>query len=96
MTESNLTGAKFNSSTFKNCEFLNSNLRANNFMDFEFREIIFKNSNLDLILVEDIKVWKSDEWMQIKDFSSFEKLLIDNNIDKSEFVILILTPLIRP
>jgi hypothetical protein len=50
-------------------------------MDFEFRETIFKNSNLDLILVEDVKVWKSDEWIQIKDFSSFEKLLIDNNSD---------------
>lgn len=81
MTESNLTRAEFNSSTFKNCEFLNSNLRASNFMDFEFRETIFKNSNLDLILVEDVKVWKSDEWIQIKDFSSFEKLLIDNNSD---------------
>ena len=79
--ESNLTRAEFNSSTFKNCEFLNSNLRASNFMDFEFRETIFKNSHLDLILVEDVKVWKSDEWIQIKDFSSFEKLLIDNNSD---------------
>ena len=81
MTESNLTRAEFNSSTFKNCEFLNSNLRASNFMDFEFRETIFKNSHLDLILVEDVKVWKSDEWIKIKDFSSFEKLLIDNNSD---------------
>ena len=79
--ESNLTRAEFNSSTFKNCEFLNSNLRASNFMDFEFRETIFKNSHLDLILVEDVKVWKSDEWIKIKDFSSFEKLLIDNNSD---------------
>ena len=79
--ESNLTRAEFNSSTFKNCEFLNSNLRASNFMDFKFRETIFKNSHLDLILVEDGKVWKSDEWIQIKDFSSFEKLLIDNNSD---------------
>nr|YP_010448173.1 hypothetical protein NRL27_pgp026 [Nitzschia dubiiformis]UTQ75654.1 hypothetical protein [Nitzschia dubiiformis] len=78
--ESNLTRAEFNSSTFKNCEFLNSNLRASNFMDFEFRETIFKNSHLDLILVEDVKVWKSDEWIQIKDFSSFEKLLIDNEL----------------
>lgn len=53
--ESNLTWAEFNSSTFKNCEFL--------------------NSNLDLILVEDLKVWKSNEWIQIKDFFNFEKLL---------------------
>ena len=53
--ESNLTWAEFNSSIFKNCEFL--------------------NSNLDLILVEDLKVWKSNEWIQIKDFFNFEKLL---------------------
>jgi len=50
-------------------------------MNFEFRETIFKNSHLDLILVKDVKVWKSDEWIQIKDFSSFEKLLIDNKSD---------------
>lgn len=48
-------------------------------MDFEFRETIFKNNHLDLILVEDIKVWTSDEWIQIKDFSDFEELLIDNS-----------------
>ena len=76
--ESNLTRAEFNSSISKNCEFLYNNLKATNFMDFEFRETIFKNSNLDLILLEDVKVWKSDEWIQIKDFSSFEELLIDD------------------
>ena len=29
----------------------------------------------------DIEVWKANEWIQIKDFSSFEKLLVDNNSD---------------
>ena len=79
--ESNFTRAEFNSSTFKNCEFLNSNLRASYFMGFEFKEAIFKNSNLDLILLEDVRIWKSDKWIKIKDFSSFEKLLIDKNSD---------------
>lgn len=69
MTESNLTRAEFNSITFKNSQFLNSNLRASNFMDCKFRETIFKQSNLDLTLVEDGKVWKSAEWIQVKDFS---------------------------
>jgi hypothetical protein len=49
-------------------------------MDFEFRETIFKNSNLDLILVEDVKVWKSDKWIDIKDESNFEKILKDMNL----------------
>lgn len=66
---------------FKNCEFLNSNLRVTTFMDLEFRETIFKNSKLNLILFENLKVWKSDKCIQIKDFSSFEKLLIDNDSD---------------
>lgn len=79
--ESNLRRAEFNSSTFKNCQFLNSDLSASDYMHCKFRETIFKNSHLDLILLKDVKVWKSDEWIQIKDFSSFEKLLIDNNSD---------------
>jgi hypothetical protein len=49
-------------------------------MDFEFRETIFKNSNLDLILVEDVKVWKSNDWIEIKDESNFEKILKDMNL----------------
>ena len=77
--ESNLTRAEFNSSTFKNCEFLNSNLRASDFDSCKFKKTIFKNSHLDLIRVEDVKVWNADEWIQIKDFSSFEKLLISQS-----------------
>ena len=91
--ESNLTRAEFNSSTFKNCEFLNSDLTASDFMDFEFIETKFKNSKLDLILVKDVKVWKSDKWIQIKDFSSFKTLLIDNElglISQSSLFLLIL------
>ena len=81
MTESNFTQADLNSSTFKNCEFLNSNFTASSFMDFEFREVIFKKSNLNLILLTDVKVWKSDELIQIKDFSTFKKFLIATNSD---------------
>ena len=49
-------------------------------MDFEFKETIFKNSNLDLILVENVKVWKSNECIEIKDESNFEKILKDMNL----------------
>lgn len=81
IVESNLTRAEFNSSTFKNCEFLQSNLTASNFMNSEFRETIFKNSHLDFILVEGGKVWKSNEWTQIKDLYTFKELLTDPNSD---------------
>jgi uncharacterized protein YjbI with pentapeptide repeats len=75
-----ITRAEFRNCNFKNCEFLNSNLRASNFMECQFVEIIFKNSNLDLILVEDVKVWKSNEGIEIKDESNFEKILKDMNL----------------
>jgi hypothetical protein len=38
----------------------------------EFYDSSFK-SNLTLILVKDVKVWQSKEWVEIEDFSSFEK-----------------------
>ena len=88
MTESNLTRVEFNSSTFKNCKFLNSNLRVSNFMDFEFRETIFKNSNFELILAWDIRLWESNKYMEIKDSSNFANILKDMNLiistDKDE------------
>ncbi len=35
----------------------------------------FFKSNLNPILVEDVKVCESKEWIEIKDFSRFEKAL---------------------
>ena len=77
---SDLTKVEFNSSTFKNCEFLNSNLRATNFMKCEFKESTFKNSNLDLILAWDVKVWESNNYIEIEKSSNFEKILEDMNL----------------
>lgn len=74
------TGTFFSKIIFENCKFLKSNLKASYFMNSEFKETIFKNSHLDLIMVKAVKVWKSDEWIQIENFSNFEKLLIDNNL----------------
>ena len=71
--ESNLTRAEFNSSIFKNCEFLQSDLAASDFWNCEFSETTFKHSNLNFIIVQDVKVWKSKEWIEVNDFSILEK-----------------------
>ena len=73
MTDSNLTRVEFNSSTFKNCNFLEVDLKASYFSECKFKETNFFKSNLDLILVEDVKVWESKEWVEIKDFSNFNR-----------------------
>ena len=46
-----LTRAEFRNCNFINCEFLQSDLSANDFWDCQFVETTFKHSNLDLILV---------------------------------------------
>ena len=74
IVKSDLSRAEFNDSSFRNCEFLGVDLAASDFRRCELFETIFKNSNLDLIIARSVKVWKSKEWIQIKDFSSFEKL----------------------
>ena len=79
--ESDLTLAEFTSSTFKNCEFLKSNLIASTFMDFEFKETIFKNSHLDLIGARSIKVWKLNQCTEIKEPSNFGNLLENMSYD---------------
>ena len=60
---------------FKNCEFSGVDLAASDFDSCKLESTRFFKSNLDFILVEDVKIWKSKEWVEIKDFSSFEKHL---------------------
>ena len=65
-------GKIFGSCTFQNC----TTARKAKFSSWDFDSCKFKGtrflkSNLDLILVEDGKVWKSKEWVEI----SFEKQL---------------------
>ena len=67
-----MTRTEFYDTHFKNCEFLGMNLTASDFYTCTLETTRFFKSNLDLILVEDVKVWKSNEWLQIEDFSSFE------------------------
>jgi uncharacterized protein YjbI with pentapeptide repeats len=73
ITDVDLTRSEFNGSTFTNCEFLNCNLGASYFIDSEFKETIFRNSNLNSMVDKNVKVWKFNKWIDIKDFSSFEK-----------------------
>lgn len=75
ITNSDMTRAEFYDTHFKNCEFLSVDLAASDFDRCKLESTRFFKSNLNLILVEDIKVWKSKEWVKIKDFSSFEKHL---------------------
>jgi len=75
ITHSNMTRVEFYDTQFKNCEFLSVDLAASNFDSCKFKGTKFFKSNLDFILVKDVKVWKSKEWVEIEDFSSFEKHL---------------------
>lgn len=68
-----MTRAKFYDIHFKSCQFLDVDLAASDFDRCKLESTRFFKSNLNLILVEDIKVWKSTEWVKIQDFSSFEK-----------------------
>ena len=72
-----LTRGEFYNGNFRNCNFININLRGSGFSDFEFIETKFHNSNLDLIIVRSVKLWKSNQCTQIEKSSSFEKILKD-------------------
>jgi uncharacterized protein YjbI with pentapeptide repeats len=79
IVKSDLTRADFRDCNFINCEFLQSDLAGSDFWNCEFSETTFKHSNLNFITVENVKVWKSKEWVEIKDFSNF-----DNHFDQSD------------
>ena len=75
-----LTRAEFRNCNFRNCEFLKSDLSASDFWECQFVETTFKNSNLNFIIVQDVKFWKSNKWIEIKDEFNFEKILKDMNL----------------
>ena len=79
ITNSDMTRVEFYDTHFRKCEFLGVDLAASDFDKCKLEETRFFKSNLDLILVEDIKVWQSKEWVEIKDFSNFETYLINLN-----------------
>ena len=68
--------------SFKNFTFNEFDVRKAKFSSCDFdgcklKSTRFFKSNLKLILIEDVKIWKSKEWVEIKDFSSFEKDFLD-------------------
>jgi len=79
IVKSDLTRVEFRNCNFINCEFLQSDFAASDFWNCEFSETTFKHSNLNFIIVQDVKVWESKEWVEIKDFSNFE-----NHFDQSD------------
>ena len=72
ITNSDMTKVEFYDTHFKNCEFLGVDLSASDFDSCKLETTRFLKSNLNLILVENIKVWESKEWVEIEDFSSFQ------------------------
>ncbi len=72
ITNSDMTRAEFYDIHFKNCEFLGVDLAASDFDSCKLETTRFLKSNLNLILVENVKVWESKEWVEIEDFSSFQ------------------------
>ena len=68
-----LTRAEFRNCNFINCEFIKSNLSASDFWECQFVETKFKNSNLDFIIAQDVKFWKANKWIEVKDGSDMTK-----------------------
>jgi uncharacterized protein YjbI with pentapeptide repeats len=73
ITNCDMTRAEFYDTSFRNCEFLGVNLAASDFIRCKLETTRFFESNLYVILVRDVKVWKSKEWVEVNDFSIFEK-----------------------
>lgn len=57
---------------FINCNFLKVDLAGSDFTTCHLDMITFSKSNLDFISLENVKLQKTKEWVEIKDFSSFE------------------------
>ena len=68
-----MTRADFYDTHFQNCEFSGVDLAGSDFDCCKFKRTKFFKSNLAFIMVQDVKVWKSKEWVEIEDFSSFQK-----------------------
>jgi len=78
ITNSDMTRAEFYDTHFKNCEFLGVDLAASDFDSCKLETTRFFKSNLNLIGVTNVKVWKSEEWVEIENLSSFQEHLDEN------------------
>ena len=72
ITNSDMTRAEFYDTHFKNCEFLGVDLATSDFDSYKLETTRFFKNNLNLILVENVKVWGLKEWVEIEDFYSFQ------------------------
>ena len=70
IVKSDLTRVEFRNCNFINCEFRESDLTASDFWNCEFTETTFKHTNLNFIIVQNVRVWKSKEWVEIKELKS--------------------------
>ena len=72
-----LTRAEFRNCNFINCKFLKSDLSASDFWECQFVEPTFKDSNLNFIIAQDVRIWKSNKWVEIQESSSFADIWED-------------------
>lgn len=77
--KSDLSRAEFSDSSFRNCEFLKSQLVGSDFFRCELFQIKFKNSNLNLIEAQFVKVSNSKQSIKVEESSNLEKILKDKN-----------------
>ena len=81
INDSDMRRGDFYDTTYENCDFICVDLSASDIYNCTFKGTRFLKSNLQLIAVDNVKVWKSNEWIKIEDYSSFEK-----NLDATDMV----------
>ena len=63
-----MTRAKFYDTSFTNCNFIEVALRASDFDSCKLKKTTFSQSNLDLILVKNVKVWELQDGLKSQIF----------------------------
>lgn len=70
--DSEMRRVDFYDNHFMNCTFVNVDLSLSDIFSCTFKGTTFLKSNLQLISVDNVKVWESNEWVKIPDYSIFE------------------------
>ena len=58
---------------------MSTDLAASSFDNYKLETTRFFKSNLDFILVENVKVWKLKGWVEVNDFLISEKVITPVN-----------------
>ena len=61
-------------------KFFEVNFRKIDFSDLKFIKMKFMNSNLDLIGIRSIEIWKSKQSIEIEESSNLEPILKEMNL----------------